>query len=522
MLVGIALAGTITGSLPVGDSRWWLIIGATCGVAVAHAATVYMAQRAAAASVSNVIDELRTRTFAALSTKDPRWVEENAPRWKVTLVEGLNEFRPYLSDYVPSLIAVALATPASLAVVFYFDWVSGIIALVTMPLIPAFMALIGLLTKERTQRRLDVTAALGARLGDLLKGSLTLRTQGQTVQPAQSLERTAHRHNQSTMSVLRLAFLSSFALEFLATLSVAVIAVNVGLRLVYGGMELLPALVVLIIAPEVFNPLRAVGTNFHAAANGKEAADAVFGLLDADSDEGNAGVESGEGVALVGDTEEVRVRELSISGRDGLRPHRLSFDAKPGQVTVLYGGNGSGKSTVLLALLGLLPQETWTGELHHPDWPMHLLPTTPLLVAGTVADNLTYFGAPLLACNSARSATGFDTPNEQMVGADGRGISAGQAQRLAWTRLLGALQRDCVKAGAGGSVESVGAGRSVGIKASSKRAIVLMDEPTAHLDPALVELFIATTRSLADQGHIVIVASHDVAVVAAADEVVTL
>ena len=444
---------------------------------LAHGAAAGWSTRLSLRAAGDSIDELRRSALHALEGEDPRVVESNAGLWRHVLTRGMDDFRPYLTDFLPSLVAVVVATPAALIAIFSFDTLSGILALVTLPLIPAFMVLIGTLTASRTRRRLRISAGLGTQVADLLRGAPTLRAAHMTHWPAAHIRKTGARHADATMGVLRLAFLSSFALEFLATLSVALVAVSIGLRLVYGEMSLLAGLVVLIIVPEVFAPVRRVGTNYHAAADGLAALNIVLTLLDAPPRvSGGYLTRSGTGVS---------VTDLSVTGRDGTLPHRLTFSANAGEITVLRGPNGAGKSTTFLALLGVLPDADVTGTLRLGGDVAYLAPR-PALVPGTVSSNLQLFG-PV--------AESYELPVEpgREVLAGERGISTGQRQLIGLARALG-----------------------------TDAEILLLDEPTAHLSPERVTEVLCWLRGQARAGRVVLVASHDRRVADAADRVVEL
>lgn len=472
VLIGTVAAAAVLGSSLV-DAPLILI---TLAITVAHGLVAWWAARMSAASAGDVVDELRVQAMRALSARDPREVEERAAHWRHVLTRGLNDFRPFLTEFLPALVATAVGTPLALAVVFWFDWVSGLICVLTLPLIPFFMALIGRLTQDHTRRRLEVTAGLGQQLGDLLAGAPTLRAMRSVERPGAQIRESGARHERATMGVLRLAFLSSFALEFLATLSIAVVAVSIGLRLVVGDMGLTAGLVVLIIVPEVFNPVRRVGAAYHAAADGVEALDEVLLLIDAPAPvTGSYHRTSPSGVA---------VTDLSVTGRDGVRPANLSFTADPGQVTVLSGENGSGKSTALLAVLGQLPDAAVTGSVASAR--AAYLPARPAVEQGTVAANLALTGT-----SPGPDLVGL--PLEHPVAADGSGISAGQRQRIGLSRVF-----------------------------ASDAPVLLLDEPTAHLSPELVAKVVDALRAEAATGTTVLVASHDHRVVAAADKVVAL
>ncbi|WP_394280954.1 ABC transporter ATP-binding protein/permease [Corynebacterium sp.] len=479
VLIGWMAASAVTGR----EANYVALAVALAAVVLAHGAVAWWAKRSSLAAVGDTVDVMREKGLRALARRDPRAVQENAGRWRHVLTQGLEDFRPYLTDFLPSLIALVIATPAALVTIFVFDWVSGLFALITLPLIPAFMILIGKLTAAHTERRLRVTSGLGQQLADLLAGAPTLRAMHATKQPGRQIRTTGGRHEKATMGVLRLAFLSSFALEFLATLSVALVAVSIGLRLVYGEMDLLAGLIVLIIVPEVFNPVRQVGTNYHAAVDGLEAAEELLTLIDAEP------AVSGT-YRTLSDAAGLRATDLTVQGRDGARPSQLSFTARPGQVTVLAGPNGSGKSTVFLAALGVLPDESVEGSITvDPD--LTYLPARPATVPGTVEDNLVLLGSS--TSERARSTVGLDLPVEHAVGPRGEGVSAGQLQRIGLSRTLAHPAR-----------------------------LVILDEPTAHLSPDLVPVVLEALRARADEDSAVVVASHDHRVREMADEVVWL
>lgn len=450
----------------------------------AQAVVAFAARRWASIIAGAAVDELRRAALRALDRRDPCAVAEDAAAWRTTLTAGLEGVRPYLTDYVPALIATCLATPIALATLFYFDLSSGVLAAATIPLIPLFMVLIGMLTRAHTQRRFEVTGVLSGQMTDLMLGAPTLQALGVTKAPATQLKRTGKTHEDATMSVLRLAFLSSFALEFLATLSVALVAVWIGLRLVDGEMTLLAGLVALIIAPEVYAPLRRVGASFHAAVDGMTAVEEVFDLIDQPT--------TVTGSYLTRESQDIVVRNLSAQGRDGITPRDLSFHAVPGTITVLHGPNGSGKSTALLAIAGQLPDAAVTGRITAPAR-IAYLPAHPALVGGTVAENLVLLGAEAEVTLAAAEEVGLDIPTTQAVHPGGAGISAGQGQRLALARVLAA-----------------------------EANTLLLDEPSAHLSPELVTQLLAVLRRRAGEGALVLISSHDPRILEVADQVVPL
>ncbi|MGW8654412.1 ATP-binding cassette domain-containing protein, partial [Nocardia salmonicida] len=351
---------------------------------------------------------------------------------------------------------------------------------------------------------------------------------------------------QRTMRALRIAFLSSMVLESLATLSVALIAVAIGLRLVFGEMALYSGLVALILAPEVYWPPRQVGEKFHAAQDGMAAADRAFAVLEPDArrriepvsrraawgdvvasgaGEGGGSIRGGSESTGTGDGASTRsgpdagdgparitLRGLSVATRAGTAPDRLTAVLEPGLVTVLTGPNGCGKSTTVQAILGLVePDEgavfvdgTDVRELDLDSWWSRIawLPQRPVLVPGTLRENVELLGAvPDPTTDDLRAvsaATGFESVLAELpdgwntvVGQNGTGLSLGQRQRLALTRVLAA-----------------------------HRPILLLDEPTAHLDPESEQRVLTTLRDYAAAGATVVVVAHRPTVLAAGDVVI--
>jgi ATP-binding cassette subfamily C protein CydD len=474
--------------------------------------------------------------------------------------------RAYLTGYVPALLLAVLVPPVILTVIAVHDLTSAVIVVITLPLIPIFMVLIGLLTEGRARETLAATTRLSDQLLDLFAGMPTLRALGRETGEAtdipgrtmsgrvRELGETLHRR---TMAALRIAFLSSMVLELLATLSVALVAVAIGMRLVHGDMSLYAGIVALVLAPEVYLPLRTVGERFHAAQDGMAAADRAFAVLDPATGDAAATISapdaqgtqahlrtgantasdtavtpaSGSAVSVDGTRRHrngslgegvIELCDLTVDSRDGAAPDGLRAVFRPGAVTALTGPNGSGKSTALQAILGLIeptrgavladgidireiPAEQWWARL---AW----LPQRPVLVPGTLRENLELLGATvagparrgparvLSELDAACAVTGFDAVLEALpagwdtvVGSGGIGLSLGQRQRLALTRVLAA-----------------------------DRPILLLDEPTAHLDADSEVAVAAALTTLARTGATVVVVAHRPALLSAADEIVAV
>ncbi|MFX0573945.1 thiol reductant ABC exporter subunit CydD [Nocardia nepalensis] len=481
-----------------------------------------LAHRAGAA----VVAELETAVLAAGSRLPPRELETRRTELAVVVSTGLTGLRAYLTGYLPALLLACLVPPIVLVVIAFHDPISGVIAVVTLPLIPVFMILIGLLTQGRAEATLAATTRLSDQLLDLFAGMPTLRALGREGVAATRTSSMEHRVRelgdalrQRTMRALRIAFLSSMVLELLATLSVALIAVSIGLRLVYGEMSLYAGLVALILAPEVYLPLRMVGERFHAAQDGMAAADKAFAILEPESAAGQRSLPSKRPYALEA-ASVIEIRDLDVRARDGFAPAGLTAVMRPNAVTVLTGPNGSGKSTALQAILGLITPEhgsvtvdgTDVRELDQDAWWSRVawLPQRPVLVPGTLRENLELLGArtpDTVAKGASRVideleaaciATGFDAvlgelPDgwDTVVGPGGIGLSLGQRQRLALTRVLAA-----------------------------ERPVLLLDEPTAHLDPASEATVLTALHQRARAGATVIVIAHRQTLLAAADHII--
>ncbi|WP_107653989.1 ABC transporter ATP-binding protein/permease [Nocardia suismassiliense] len=508
----------------------------------------WLQSRLAHRAGAGVVAELETAVLTAGARLPPRELETRRTELAVVVGTGLSGLRGYLIGYVPALLLAVLVPPIVLAVIAIHDPLSGLIVVITLPLIPIFMILIGLLTQGRAEATLAATTRLSDQLLDLFAGMPTLQALGRerggvvaaervpehdaadslAVRPGTMADRVralGDALRQRTMRALRIAFLSSMVLELLATLSVALIAVSIGLRLVFGEMSLYAGLVALVLAPEVYLPLRMVGERFHAAQDGMAAADKAFAVLESVPDAAESGrPDSGSlgagGVAPSRVAGVVELHELSVRARGGFAPDGLSAVLRPGVVTVLAGPNGSGKSTAVQAILGLIEPDqgavTVDGidvrELDQDAWWARVawLPQRPVLVPGTLRENLELFGAqagPSSAHGAARVvddleaacvATGFDTVLDELpdrwdtvVGPGGVGLSLGQRQRLALTRVLAA-----------------------------DRPILLLDEPTAHLDADSETAVLAALKQRARDGATVIVIGHRPTVLAAADQVV--
>jgi ATP-binding cassette subfamily C protein CydD len=481
--------------------RWAPMLSLLVVVWAVRAVTHWLAARLGQHAASAVISDLSGQVLEAVTSCPPRQLAIQREDAAAVVTRGLDALRPYFTAYLPALLLAAILTPVSAVVVGFYDLKSAVIVVITLPLIPIFMVLIGLATAERSAAALAAMAALQARLLDLIAGIPTLRALGRATGPERRISELAAAHRRSTMATLRIAFLSALALELLATLSVAVIAVSIGLRLVFGQISLATGLTVLLLAPDVYWPLRRIGVEFHAAQDGRAAADKAFALIE------DCPVALGGTATVTARDAVIVIEQLSVAGRDGPRPHRLNAVIQPGQVTVFTGANGAGKSTTLQVIAGITAATgggvTVDGvaipDLEPTAWRRQLswLPQRPVLIPGTVAANLALFGG-LVDRESACAASGFDDVLTELpdgldttIGSGGVGLSLGQRQRLGLARTLG-----------------------------SAAPLLLLDEPTAHLDAATEARVLRALVARASTGATVVVVGHRDAVVGIGDQVI--
>jgi ATP-binding cassette subfamily C protein CydD len=259
----------------------WPFVGALVAVILVRAVLVWANDALSARAAARVKSELRTQIVEATTTLGPAWMSGRSSSDIATLAgRGVDALDDYFSKYIPQLLLTAIATPVIVLAMFVTDWLSAVIVIVTLPLIPVFMILIGWATQAVQQRQWQALGRLSRGFVDTLGGLATLKIFGRQNRQVERMSRITREYRVETMKVLRVSFLSSFALELAASLSVAIVAVSVGLRLVDGSMLLPAGLFVLLLAPEAFLPIRQVGANFHAAAEGVTAADEAFAILD--------------------------------------------------------------------------------------------------------------------------------------------------------------------------------------------------------------------------------------------------
>ncbi|MBF0938627.1 MAG: thiol reductant ABC exporter subunit CydD [Actinomyces sp.] len=509
LLISAALSPVVSGTASLTDV-WPFIVGIAAVFAcraLIVAAREAVSTRAAAAAVR----ELRGRVVDASVTLGPRWRATKGAETTTLLSTGLEDLRPYFVSFLPQLVLVCTVTPAALGVILLLDFWSALIALLVIPLIPIFMILIGRFTQAASEDKLASMKRLTAQLLDLMSGLPTLRGLGREKAPRTHLHALGAANTKATMATLRVAFLSGGVLEFLTTLSVALVAVEVGMRLVFGNISLFHGLAVIMLAPEVFEPLRQVGAQFHASANGVTASKAAFDIIEEAEAVASPGTDACPDMART----DIVLDGLGVRARGAWAPAPTSGVITPGVVTALCGPSGAGKSTIVACLLAdmtpdagcvlLRPSasssdsgESFLSDIDPAAWRRQIswVPQSPTLVPGTVLDNMG--DLPLDDLSDAAAATGFDevlasAPDgwNTVIGSGGVGLSVGQRQRLALTRALAAHSQ-----------------------------VVILDEPTAPLDAVSEETVVRAIDAMRDAGRTVIVIAHRAAMMEAADAVI--
>lgn len=493
---GIATAVTLgvdavrDGRLPEGFvPTLALLSGAFVVRAVAAWATDDLAARAGA----TVKSELRATVLARAAERGPSWLAaRSSAGFATALGPGLDALDAYFGRYVPQLALTTVATPVLLVAIGLGDLTSAVVIVLAMPVIPVFMVLIGLATQALQRRQADALTRLGGAFTEAVEGLATLKVFGRARRQVDRIGAVTDEYRRGTVGVLRLSFVSGFALELAASLSVALVAVSIGVRLVDGSLGLGAAMFVLVLAPEAFAPLRQVGADFHAAQDGVEASGAVLDVLD---DRAHAASTSAPAPDTAAATD--LVLEGVVVRRPDVVVGPLDLRVAPGTVVALAGPSGSGKSSLIAAIRGTLPHD---GEVTVPGaagvtragratWGDQ----RPRLVRGTVAENVALHTRPdERDVRRALREAGLGVEPDPPVGPGGTGLSGGQAQRVAVARALYRARR-------------------------ARTPLVLLDEPTSALDADAERTVVDAVRSLATDGAVVVVASHRPAVLAAAD-----
>ncbi|WP_371517797.1 thiol reductant ABC exporter subunit CydD [Kitasatospora sp. NBC_01300] len=480
--------------------------------AVGRGLVGWLTELTAHRSVARVKSTLRRRLLDHATALGPAYLAGRRTGELTTLAtRGIDALDDYFARYLPQLALAVVVPVIVLLRIVGADFTSAAIIAGTLPLIPLFMVLIGMATQSRMDRQWGTLARLSHHFLDVVAGLPTLKVFNRARAQAATIARITADYRRATLRTLRIAFISSFALELLSTLSVALVAVTVGFRLVDGTLDLETGLLILILAPEVYFPIRQVGALYHSSVEGLTAADEIFQVLETPLPA--AGTVPAP--ALTGAAVTVADLVVRHPGRTEPALDGAALTLRPGTTTALTGPSGAGKSTLLAVLLGLVAPDAGTVRITAADGRTHDLaalepaswrrqiawvPQHPHLFAGTVADNLRLYRpdatdeqlwTALRAAHALDFVTRLDTP----LGEDGAGLSAGQRQRLALARVL----------------------------LADDRPLVLLDEPTANLDGASEAAVVDAVRTLAeDPARTVLIVAHRPALLAVADHRVRL
>ncbi len=509
LLAGI-LDAALFGQLPLA-ARWPQGLGLLLLASLRLLLNLY-ARRTAFAAGLDLSAQLRRRLLVRAQALGPLGLRAQASGDLITrLVDGVDAVLPYFARVLPQASTAVIVPLLLVAFVFPADWISGLVLLLTAPLIPLFMTLVGSAAERASQARFAQLVRLGAAFMDALGGLTALRQLGAAERVAQRLDADGENYRQLTLQVLRVAFLSALVLEFFATVSIAVVAVLIGFRLLWNELPFRDGLFVLLLAPEFYLPLRALGSLRHARMDAQAAAQQLAALEETPA-QTSAPLAHGRHAPAEG-APTVRLDRVHYrhAGRAAVL-RDCSFELRPRSVTALVGATGSGKSTLLNLLLGFAPAESGRvlidgvdlAELDIAQWRERLawVPQQTHVFEGSVRDNLR-LAAPAAADAAlaraaagsgldaviARAAQGWDTP----LGERGLGLSGGELQRLALAR---ALLRE-------------------------KAGLWLLDEPTAHLDDDSAHAIDQVIRAAATTRTVLLVV-HRLAAARAADWVVVL
>lgn len=478
VLMAEAVARGVVGVIEADAGAWRFAIGLGIAAGLLRAATAWGTESFATRAALGAKESLRRELAERVLTGGGSRVGSSTAIATV----GLDELDNYFRVVLPAIVTTATVPLLIGARILSVDWVSALVIVLTVPLVPVFMVLVGWHTRERAEAASASLERLSDHLVELARGLPVLVGLGRVGEQSKALRAISAENRTTTMATLRTAFLSALVLELIATISVAVVAVFVGVRLVDDQLSLTVGLIALVLAPECFAPFRELGSAFHSSENGLTALRRARTIIDAPlarEYRQSAGA--------------FRVVNLTIAydGRALPAVDGLSFRATPGTITALDGPSGSGKSSVLEVLAGNLAPSggsVWGIDVSQVAW----VPQHPHTVADTVLDELRLFSNDEKAIKSVVSELGLDG----VADADPRQVSPGELRRIAVAR--GLLR---VEAGA---------------------TLLLLDEPTAHLDPASSARVESAIAELRGRPVTVLVASHEAGIAALADQVISV
>jgi thiol reductant ABC exporter CydD subunit len=478
------------------------------------AGTVWGAEISANVLAQRVKTDLRDRLLAHITALGPSFTQgERTGELTTAAVEGVEALDAYFGQYLPQLVLAATIPLTILFIVFPIDLLTGIVFIITAPLVPFFMMLVGRSAEALTGKQYQSLSRLSAHFFDVLQGLTTLKVLGQARGQAQVIADVSERYRSVTMQVLRVTFLSALVLELLTTISTAIVAVEIGFRLLYRRMDFLPALFILVIAPDFYLPLRQLGLKFHSAMSGATAATRIFQLLDTPISQSKVKSQMSDLRPLTFDSTPIRLTNLTYKypSRETPALENITFQIPAGKLTALVGPSGAGKSTLASLLLRFIEPDsgqimlgqTPLAEIPPDLWRQQIawVPQNPYLFQDTLAANLRLARPEASEADLVRACeqaglmdfiTALPEAFETRIGERGARLSGGQAQRLALAR---AFLKDA--------------------------PFLLLDEPTSSLDPALESALNASVQRLM-QGRTALVIAHRLSTIHQADQIVVL
>ena len=515
VVIGLAIAACVLGqavTLAAAISRVFLggadfreigkLLVLLAALTAVRAGLAYLQETAAARASAVVKSQLRDGLLRRAVEGGPSWLSEHRTGEITQLAtRGVEALDAYFARYLPQLVLTAITSPMFVVAIWATDWISGLVIALTLPIVLLFMVLAGLSAQRRTNEQWRTLERLSNHFLDVVEGLTTLRVFGRARAQRRAVESVTHEYRRTTMGVLRLSFLSSFVLELFASLSVAIVAVQVGLRLIGGNIELEIALIVLLLAPEAFQPLRTLGASYHAAAEGRAVTQRILDILDEPAPpRPNQPVPAAVEFVAVDDVT-VRRTDTALCT---LAP--ISFGLRTGEVVALVGPSGCGKSTLLSVMLGFLKPcggTVWMDDVSvagadHQSWLGHIawMPQRPTLLAETVAGNIR-LGAPDATDDEVESAMAKaaceNIDPRRRIAQSGADLSAGERQRIALARCF--------------------------LRAERGASLLLLDEPTAHLDAPTEQRTLAAIRQLS-VGRFVLMVAHRPSPIHFADRIV--